>query len=155
MKQLLAAILITFAMASGCATAPPSGNGLTDAAVTKAQRTSFDIVYSLGGHGEHRLTGTFSAAEGAPHVAAYSEREVVDEAQINAGSYDHFLEKIVHFTQKPQRLPAQELDCRTPYWITLKIDEKSYTSKGCRASDDSGEFAKLVREGEFLLYSKK
>ena len=156
MKRLVRFTLpLLLTLAAGCATAPPhSSNSLpTAAAISQAHETSFDIAYDLGGHGEHRLTGS-SPAAGAPHVATFLEREVVDEAFINAGSYARYLEKIVLFTQKPQRVPSQEVDCRAPYWITLKIDGKTFTSKGCRVGD-GGEFAKLVREGEFLLYSKK
>jgi hypothetical protein len=161
MKQLCTLFFaVIVVMVSGCATTKSSqtqGSAPTADSITQAHETSFDIAYSLGRHGEHRLTGSASStgtANGAPHIATFSESEVVDEGLVNAGRYIHFLEKIVHFTQNPTRIPAQDRDCRAPYNITLKIDGKTYTSKGCRV-DDAGDLAKLIREGEFLLYSKK
>jgi hypothetical protein len=158
-SRLYGPIFFSLLLASGCATtrsSQPQSSSPTEAAITDAHETSFDIAYSLGRHGEHRLTGSASAtgASGAPHIATYSESEVVDEGPVNAQRYRNFLEKIVHFTQNPARVPAQDRDCRAPYVITLKIDGKTYTSKGCRV-DDAGDLAKLIREGEFLLYSKK
>ena len=153
--QIIAASLLC-AIIFGCSTTKPAAPFKAADSMSSVHASYFDIAYSLGGHGEHRLTGTSSSpmSGGEPHVATFDEREVVDEDKVNAEGYGKFVAHLLGFAQKTQRAPSQEVDCRSPYSISVKIDGKTYTSKGCR-DDDGGDFAKLVREGEFLLYSKK
>jgi hypothetical protein len=154
--QMIAASLLC-AITAGCSTTKPvAPSKAPDSAASSLHASNFDIAYNLGGHGEHRLTGSSSspASGGEPHVATFDEREVVDEDKVNAEGYGKFVAHLLSFAQKTQRAPSQEAECRSPYSISIKIDGKTYTSKGCR-DDDGGDFAKLVREGEFLLYSKK
>jgi hypothetical protein len=148
----------TFACSTAHKNASDSYSDDPTKAIASAHEISFEIGYSLGNHGHHRLAGSLggdnSWSDQDPRVATYLEREVIDEGAVRSEKYRHFVEKIFSFTQTPQRTLSQEGDCRSPFSITLKIDGKTYTSKGCRTSGE-GSFGALVREGEFLLYSKK
>jgi hypothetical protein len=52
------------------------------------------------------------------------------------------------------REPAASDACRTPYTITVRVGTETQTLQGCRGEDDGG-LSRLVRDGEFLLYSTK
>jgi hypothetical protein len=118
--------------------------------------SSVEIEYSLG-HYQHRFTAT--GAPGKAQVTTYLERDVVEHASVDPTKYETFVAKAIAFSQKPKRTPTQEGECRSPYNVVIKTGEKStektYTSQGCRSSDDQGALSRLVRDGEFLLFSKK
>jgi len=162
MKHLRLLSVAMLCVTTACSTAkknagesPSASDPSRDSAasIESAQSISFEISYSLGNRGLHQLTGTWDAAA-APHVASYLERSVIDEATIRKEKYLHFAEKVFNFAKTAQRIPSDDHECRSPFSITLKIDAKTYTSKGCRVQGE-GSFGALVREGEFLLYSKK
>jgi hypothetical protein len=150
-KHLRFLTLLMLCGTLACSTAHQKTAG-TDSTGTSLA-TNFEIGYSLGNRGLHRLVGT-SEGSGRSHVATYLERDVIDESSVRTEKYQHFVAKLLNFAQTTQRTPSQENDCRSPYSISLKIDGKTYTSKGCR-DQNGAAFSELVREGEFLLYSKK
>jgi hypothetical protein len=156
MKKMTRLLLASLFALTACSTAQPVPQATSGDKGQDFQASSFEILYRLGGHSDHRLQGYWekSTPPEEPHVTTLLEREVVANAAVHAESYNRFVSKLLSFVQHAQRAPAQEHDCRSPYSIVLKIDLKTYTSKGCRFADD-GAFAKIVREGEFLLYSKK
>jgi hypothetical protein len=118
--------------------------------------SSVEIEYSLG-HYQHRFTA--DGHPGKAQVTTYLERDVVQHASVDPAKYDSFLSKAIAFTEKPKRAPTEEAECRSPFQVVIKTGEKStektYTSQGCRSSDDEGALSRLVRDGEFLLFSKK
>lgn len=117
----------------------------------KTKYSTFEINYSLGGHGGHRLAGEVDG-HGNAHLTQYLEDQIVDKGQVSQEGYERFFTQLTSFTKKSQRTISQE--CRSPFYIILKTPDKTYTSKGCRTAEDLS-FAKLVRDAEFLLYSKK
>ena len=147
--RLIAVSILCLALAS-CSTLRLKTGG--DAAHASARNSSFEITYYLGEHGQHRLAG-FST-HSSPQLAAYLERSVIEERTVRSDQYDDYFSKIVDFAQRTQRAPSQNYECRAPFAIVAKIDGKTYSSKGCRTSKDDSSFSKLLREGEFLLYSK-
>ena len=150
--------LIALCIITACATsqkAPEPSNGQTAQSTKVGDESSFEISYWLGEHGEHQLKGSFAPTMDKPHVATYLEHEVVEENLVQPEKYNRFIAKVLLFVQRSQRAPSAEHECRSPYAITLKIDGKTMTSKGCREGEDDTLFGKIVREGEFLLYSKK
>jgi hypothetical protein len=118
--------------------------------------SSVEIEYSLG-HYQHRFTA--NGVPGKAQVTTYLERDVVEHASVDPLKYESFVAKAIAFSQKPKRAPTEEAECRSPFNVVIKTGEKStektYTSQGCRSSDDEGALSRLVRDGEFLLFSKK
>lgn len=146
---LLPILLGAFLSASGCSSHSIKPDRPSEEVAT-AQATQVEISYSLG-HNQHRFTaqGSLQKAE----VTTYFEQDIVEQANVDSSKYLSFVSKAVAFAQKPHRTPAQTEECRSPFKVTVKIDEKTYTSDGCRFNDE-GSLSRLVRDGEFLLYSK-
>ena len=134
---------------TGKTTAPPID-------LASSSTTSVEIEYGLG-HYQHRFTANGDL--GHAQVTTYLERAVVEQASVDPSKYASFLAKAIAFTEKPKRAPTEEAECRSPFTVTIKITEKStektYTSRGCRSSDSDGALSRLVRDGEFLIFSKK
>jgi hypothetical protein len=130
--------------------APPSQGPST------GEISSVEIEYSLG-HYQHRFTA--EANPGKAQVTTYLDRDVVEHAFVDPAKYDSFVAKAIAFSQKPKRAPTEEAECRSPFKVVIKTGEKNtektYTSQGCRSSDNDGALSRLVRDGEFLLFSKK
>ena len=116
--------------------------------------SSVEITYQLGHH-QHRLV----VASNGQNVSAqtFSDRSVLEHALVDSAHYEEFYKKTLGFIQtnrNTQRTVASSVTCRSPYIIVVKNGPDSWADNGCRSSDDTG-FGRLVRDGEFLLYSKK
>jgi hypothetical protein len=127
-------------------------NSQVDPDVRSAQVTSVEINYFLG-HNEHRFAA--ESTTGKAQITTFLERSIVEQATVDPSKYSAFLAKVVTFAEKPKRAPSEEAECHSPFSIIVKIDAKTYTSKGCRSGDNEGGLSRLIRDGEFLLYSKK
>jgi hypothetical protein len=118
--------------------------------------SSVEIEYALG-HYQHRFTADGHA--GNAQVTTYLERNIVEQALVDPAKYASFVAKDIAFSEKPKRAPTEEAECRSPFKVVIKTGEKNtektYTSQGCRSSDNDGALSRLVRDGEFLLFSKK
>jgi hypothetical protein len=152
MKNLKWMLVLAALNVVGCGTGKVNSN--SELSINTV--SSVEIEYSLG-HYQHRFT-----ANGAPdkaQVTTYLERDVVEHASVDPAKYGSFVAKAIAFSQKPKRAPTEEAECRSPFKVVIKTGEKSaektYTSQGCRSSDDEGALSRLVRDGEFLLFSKK
>ncbi|MFZ9595773.1 MAG: hypothetical protein ACO3A2_06800 [Bdellovibrionia bacterium] len=84
-------------------------------------------------------------------VKSYLDRQLLKEGRIPPEKCSQFFLKISEFMA---HLPEDQgrSSCQSPFKITYKKGELVRVSEGCRSSD-SGSFSKLIREGEFLLYS--
>lgn len=118
--------------------------------VEKAKDSSVDIHYILGR--EHYRF--FVEAKGAQVIAnTYLGKQVVEQGMIDSNRYPEFLSKASSFIDHQPKTPNPELNCRTPFKVTVRIGQDTQSVRGCRTSD-GGALSKLVRDGEFLLYSK-
>jgi hypothetical protein len=136
-----------FAGLSACKTAPPKPD-----APPEGGDSGVDIVYSLG-HGQHRFVA--ESAQGAFHARQFYDRATLKEAEIDRAHYLDFLAKASAFVQAPRReVSAEHPSCRMPFTVTVHIAGDTKTTTGCRTGDDGG-IGKLVKDGEFLLYSRK
>lgn len=141
---------------SGCSTVghPPAETQKTlslEVLRQQAKQSSIEIEYSLG-HSHYRL----SLLSQGEQVEAKNmrDKDLLGKASIESEPYFDYLQKTLQFVQQPQNLTvAAPQACRNPYRVTVKIVEKTFASEGCRSWDD-GTLSKLVKEGEFLLYSK-
>jgi hypothetical protein len=155
---------ISLSLASACSTAPRSAVGSPGASAEAAppgfkvdptQSSSVDITYVLG-HYQHRFTA--QSDEKNATAETFLEKDKVEEGPIDRSQYVEFLQKAAAFVAHSKtplgRDVANAGACRNPFTITVWIGKETYTSNGCRSNDD-GALSHLVKEGEFLLYSKK
>jgi hypothetical protein len=156
LKSLLAASLL---FAAACAHPPPlpgappsSAPGGGASAVQGWDNSSIDLTYELG-HIRRRLL-----AEAQPDRVvgqSFYEHQVLKESKIDSGRYQSFLRRSLEFIQTQQRVPAAQMEqCKNPFVLRVRVGAETRVHQGCRTTDDSS-CGLLVREGEFLLYSKK
>ena len=162
-RRLIPAVLLLTAglFAFGCATpqSHPPGEGATHEEVANANLRSVEIVYVLG-HDLHRF---FATSDATLHensaTAKYTEgHQVLAETKLDPKHYADFHEKALAFVTALRRnvasLPGKPDKCRNTFTVTVKDGAKLWTESGCRSTDD-GAFSRLVRDEQFLLYSKK
>jgi hypothetical protein len=119
--------------------------------------TIIDIEYTLGrDHYEFHAHSTHSKGD-AVTVASLLNRRVLGQGSIDPARFPEFLKKAQEFLHhnpaEPSPLPTNPPPCHSPYSVTIRIHDQTQSIQGCRNSD-SGALSKLVRDGEFLLYSK-
>jgi hypothetical protein len=117
----------------------------------QAKDSSVDIDYILG-RDHYRF---FVEAHGGEVKAnTYLGRQILEQGMIDANRYPDFLVKASLFIDHHQKYPSQDFNCRAPFKVTVRIGQESQSVRGCRSTEDGGALSKLVRDGEFLLYSK-
>jgi predicted secreted protein len=137
-------------MLAGCSSAPRPVAPAPDAAESP-QDTSVEISYVLG----HTLRSL--VAESGPwgtHAKALLDRQIVESGQVDPQRYREFLKKASVFVEATQKSAPNPVPCRSPYSVTLRRGAVTQVAKGCRSSDE-GTLSHLIRDGEFLLSSKK
>ncbi|MGK5082740.1 hypothetical protein WDW37_05485 [Bdellovibrionota bacterium FG-1] len=122
--------------------------------------SSVEIHYVLG-HSHRRFVA--KAKNESCMAQTYLDRQILKETSIDGKRYEDFFTKATQFIQSPHRNPAEHTAsledprpemCRSPFTVTLRTGANTETVKGCRGMDD-GFLSHLIREGEFLLFSKK
>jgi len=113
--------------------------------------SSIDIQYVLG-HDHYRF---FAAAEGNTIVGNTAlNKQILEKGTMSQNRYPDYFKKVSHFIHEMKKLTSDDLEsCRTPFTIIVKVGQNTQTAHGCR-STDGGALSRLVRDGEFLLYSK-
>jgi hypothetical protein len=152
-----AAILVLFATA--CASKPAKRSDASTPAMAAGtpplSDSSIDISYVLG-HSHRRF---LAKAKDSNCVAqSYFDQQILKENEIDGKHYEEFFSKVSKFMTAPQRVPAAQAasseECRSPFTVTVRLGKKTQAFQGCRGSDE-GALAHLVKDGEFLLFSKK
>jgi hypothetical protein len=115
----------------------------------KEADSSIDITY-VQGHDRFR----FAAESRNEQAVAKSiqEQRVVKETEVDRKEYLEFLDHVSKFVAAP-KLPAPGEACRAPFTVSVRIGNDTQQIHGCRSTDD-GALGRLVRRGEFLLYSQ-
>lgn len=116
--------------------------------------SSIEIDYSLG-HSQRRLLA--EARAGVITGQNYLDRQILREGRIEPAKYSEFFRKASEFaTRKPsERAPAQESPaCQNPFILKIKLGASTTSLSGCRSADDGG-LSRLVKDGEFLLFTRK
>jgi hypothetical protein len=116
----------------------------------QASDSSVDIQYLLG-RGLHRFM--IQSAGNSVTANTSIDKQTVIQALIDARKYPDFLEKATIFVSQYQKNPSEPTLCRSPFVVIVRLGKEIQTARGCR-SQDGGALSKLVRDGEFLLYSK-
>ncbi len=109
-----------------------------------------DIEYSLG-RDQYRLT--FETHGDTVLAKSYRDKKIVENGPINSQKFPDFLKKVSETMGTLKGEKTQGLSCQSPFTVTLKLAGQVQIVKGCR-SNDQGHFSKLIRDGEFLMYSK-
>ncbi|MGZ3696660.1 MAG: hypothetical protein ACXWPM_07320 [Bdellovibrionota bacterium] len=150
------ALVITGLM--GCAGTPPRSSpeaapvALEDSGLRgpEAADSSVDISYILG-RDHYRLLA--KAERASFSVASIMDKQVLEKNTVAGARYQDFLKKVNSFVSHPKRTVASNSPCHSPFSVTVRIGKETQTASGCRESDEGG-LSRLVKDGEFLLYSK-
>jgi hypothetical protein len=116
----------------------------------KTASTSVTIDYELGK--DHYQLQVVSD-KNTTTVKSYSGKHLLKQGPIVRDKYLLFLNKANLFINTPQNISRKSYPRRGPFRVTVKSGESTKTAEGYR-SDDEGSFSRLIREGEFLLYSE-
>ena len=137
----------------GCSTGPKTRQeeDLKLAQTLKLKDSSVSIEYVLG-RDKYRFIA--QAENEKVTGSTYLDKQLLKKGQIDEQRYPGFYSKASEIVQNLNRAPASDGFCRSPFILTIRTGGSTQTARGCRSSDD-GALSKLVREGEFLLYSKK
>lgn len=111
---------------------------------------SITIDYELGR--DHYLLQIISQKT-AIQVESYLDKHLLKQALISQEKYLAFLNKANRFVDLPRSFSTKNRPCRGPFTVVVKSGDFNKTAKGCRSSDE-GSLGRLIREGEFLLYSE-
>ena len=119
--------------------------------VTHLGDSAIDITYVLG-HSHRRFKA--ECRQDGVIAQIYLDRTIVKENGVDSAKYDEFVQRLLVFIDNPNRVPAEASSCRTPFIVTLRVGDQTKVASGCRSNDD-GTLSRLIKDGEFLLYSKK
>lgn len=156
---------------AGCAhsqgTRPDNTPGTADDEHLRSQLSdsSVDISYVLGHSHRRFLIWSKNASCGGQ---TYLDHQVMRESEVDQKHYAEYFGKVAQFVGAPHRKPAEQAvsgqqstppvsaedACRTPFTVTLRVGSDTRVLQGCRGSDE-GALSHLVRDGEFLLFSRK
>lgn len=118
----------------------------------KAKDSKVDIEYILGR--DHYRFSALSQGEGVT-AASLVNRHILEQGPIDPESYPGFLEKASEFIRHTGKNSTDNaIPCHSPFIVTVRIKNDTQVARGCRTSLEGGALSKLVRDGEFLLYSK-
>lgn len=158
-KYLLTGILIwiTSCSSSNKQQSPSSPDGVYEQRAPEQSQiiedkdptSSVTLNYELGR--DHYLFQVVSR-KNIIYVKSYLDKQLLKEGKVSPEKYSAYFNKVKLFLSIPQTLSAKNQFCRGPFTVTLKSPDSTKISKGCRSNDD-GALSRLVREGEFLLYS--
>ena len=133
----------------GCATAPKP-----TPAPKEPEITSVEIEYVLG-RSHYRLL--FHSLKDSVEAKTIVDKQTIDQSEIDYQPYSEYLQKALVFVRQTQTPTTGETSepssCRTPFKVTIRMSEEIYSTRGCRTRDN-GDLSKLVKQGEFLIYSK-
>jgi hypothetical protein len=113
--------------------------------------SSVSIEYVLG---RDRYKFVARAENTKVMASTFLDKQLLKRGAIDEQRYPGFFTKASEIVQNLNRAPAADAFCRSPFILTVRTGSETKTARGCRSSDD-GALSKLVKEGEFLLYSKK
>lgn len=140
--------------ASACSSAPkspPPADTSPELARTALSDSGVEITYVLERTQRHL---TAEASGGKVFGKYLRDRILMSEGSLDEKRYTDFLTRALQFVQTPHRATAAVEPCRAPFTVNVRLEKETKTSTGCR-SEDEGALSRLVKDAEFLLYSKK
>lgn len=115
-----------------------------------ANNSRIEIDYVLG-HNRYKYVAIGGAQ--AAKISSYHNDKELESKKISVQKYQVFADQLESAIRSS---PAGVIDesCRTPYYIRITIGEDVHKTSGCRSADAEGKIGRLLKEGEFLLYSE-
>jgi len=154
-KRVGVAAVVAMTSLASCSTlfqsAPPHSLPLTD--LQKIGKFSrIEIEYVLG-RSHYQLQ--FRANGGGVETENKIDKKTIIHSMIEFESYIDYLQKTLVFVQQTQELKisGDPQTCRSPFKVTVQLSQQHYVAHGCR-TQDNGNLSKIVKQGEFLVYSK-
>ncbi len=156
-SDLRAALTLTLALGfmASCSNLPktplPQSGDSADAELAKkSKNSSLEIEYLLE-RDRYRLF--FQSQGDRVSIESYHDGKIIEKGEIDSTKYSLFLKKAMEAIKTFKNESNGSPPCLSPFVVTLKFEKKAEQVRGCR-SRDHGSLSKLIREGEFLLYSK-
>lgn len=142
----------TVALMGACATKPAAETTFIQPAATVVPKNTISINYSLR-HNVYLFQ--LQSVNDVDFTAKSTVNEkVIEDRKIPREKYISFANRIYDFAEKYKAKKLASVDdCKAPFNIRLEKDGKVDEVQGCRSNDESGEFGKIIREGEILFYS--
>jgi hypothetical protein len=82
------------------------------------------------------------------------DKQVLEQGAIDPERYFNYFEKIIVFIDDYSKTnPGFATPCKNPFKIIARNEEATKVTEGCRSPDQT-RLSRLIKEGEFLLYSK-
>lgn len=105
------------------------------------------------GHDSHALEVEWGTGGGM--VKTFLDKEMVAQAVVQKANYLELIGKIKDYFRSQEGKEQHSLDmCKRPFEVAVSQGEKRQALQGCREWDE-GKFSNLIRDVEFLMYSKK
>ena len=113
-----------------------------------------EIVFERG-HTAHRIL--VYRKDPFYQLQIFRDRQVYKELKIDDNKFRELLLRSLQTAGVLYRKPANKevSPCRTPFVIAVKKGEEKFSVEGCRASDESTVFSKLISDIEYLATMSK
>lgn len=162
-RALTSAIFITFisiaATVSGCSHTSQKPEQTQDQALSLATRTPSKIEIEYTRERDCFRMQVLHEKE-YPWGEISVNHRTIEKGQVDLEGYDAYLKKVSRFIStfnKSDSSTASLNHCRIPFLVRIQYRDQAESARGCRISNDTHDanLSKLIRDGEFLLYSKK
>jgi hypothetical protein len=158
---LIAAACIALAGA-GCASPSPARPSVGAPPVAQSAttpETKLEVTYFLG-HGRRRFLMQVHP-DSQVSAESYVDRTLLKKTSVDAKRFREYYARVTNYVNQRRNLAsapttATERECRAPFKIVVGASNAPQTLEGCRQDDQkdaTGDFNRLVDEGEFLIYS--
>lgn len=135
----------------GCSTPAPQKAEIIYPTENEYQNSELNISYMLG-HNQY----TFSAESKNSEILISSQNnaQVIESKKIDKDQYINFAKKVSDFAKNflSKNPHHKKADCKTPFSIEIRVNDKKSFIQGCRQQDKEGELGKLIRDGEILFF---
>ena len=159
-KQILLhlAFVAILAVACSCSTEPVGKYSnqaeFIDVYLNDYKASVLEIVFERG-HTAHRILVYHK--DPFYQLQIFRDKQVYKELKIDDGKFRELLLRSLQTAGVLYRKPANKevSPCRTPFVIAVKKGEEKFSVQGCRASDESTVFSKLISDIEHLATTSK
>ena len=120
--------------------------------LSQYKSTSLEIIFDRG-HNSHRIVALYR--EPLSDLQIYRDKQLYKSLKIEDSKFKGILGRSLETAGALVRKPAaKEVGlCRTPFFISIKKTNDSFSVQGCRATEEGLAFGKLISEIEHLANS--
>lgn len=127
---------------------------LLDVYLNDYKASVLEIVFERG-HTSHRILAYHK--DPAYQLQIFRDKQVYKESKIDDDKFRELLTRSIETAGVLYRKPANKevSPCRTPFVIAVKKGDEKFSVQGCRASDESTVFSRLISDIEHLATTSK